>query len=196
MLAHCRAAAEREGLSPALYTQSLHEFDLPRRYRTVVACGVFGLGSSRAEDVEALRRIHDHLEPGGVLVLDAEAAWRFAEAEPSPAAPAEPLAERRRGADGSEYALRSRLVDVDHAAQRTTMALAAWMWRDGELVAEEEHLLTESFYEREELAALLERAGFVDVAVSGYHGGAPTSDDGMVVFCARRPSVIASERAG
>src|SRR5215213_10459605 len=46
MLAHCREAAEREGLSPNLYARAMHELDLPRRYRTVFVCGGFGLGSS------------------------------------------------------------------------------------------------------------------------------------------------------
>ena len=182
MLAHCRAAAERDGLSPRLYAQALHELDLPRRYRTIVACGVFGLGSTRAQDEEALGRLFEHLEPGGLLALDAEARWRFEEAEPSSGPPAEPPAERRRGADGAEYALASRCLDVDQEGRRTRLALRAWMWRDGQLAAEEEHVLTEAFYERQELVAMLERAGFVDVDVSD---GA----EEMLVYSARRPAV-------
>ena len=187
MLAACRAAAEREGLAPNLYAQAMHELDLPRRYATIVVCGGFGLGSTREQDVEALRRFHDHLVPGGLLALDAEPAWRFADAEPGAAARADPPDDRRRGSDGAEYALRGRLVDVDQEARQTTMALHAWMWRDGELVAEDEHLLTESFYERDELVALLDSAGLVDVEVrGGYHGGPPAPDDEMLVFLARR----------
>ncbi len=158
MLAHCRTAAEREGLSPNLYLQAIHELDLPRRYRTAFVCGGFGLGSSRDQDAEALRRLHGHLEPGGLLALDVEARWRYTESAPRPEQTLEPPSERRRGSDGAEYALRGRLVDVDQAARRTTMALHAWMWRDGSLVADEEYLLTESFYQRDELAALLERS--------------------------------------
>src|ERR687884_121833 len=37
MLALCRARAEREGLTPRLYRQALHELDLPRRYPGIVA---------------------------------------------------------------------------------------------------------------------------------------------------------------
>jgi SAM-dependent methyltransferase len=48
MVALCRERARREGLEPTLFVQPLHEFDPPRRYRTIVACGVFGLGSTRA----------------------------------------------------------------------------------------------------------------------------------------------------
>lgn len=196
MLAECRSALAREGLTADLYAQSMHELDLPRRYRTILVCGGFGLGSTREQDVEALRRFHDHLEPGGLLALDAEARWRFADARPKALPAAEPPAERRRGSDGADYALSSRLVDVDQSGRRTTMALAAWMWREGALVAKEEHLLTESYYERDELVSLLERAGFVDVDVrGGYHGGPPASDDDMIVFVARRSRGTSTSRA-
>jgi len=187
MLAHCRDAAEREGLSPNLYAQAMHELDLPRRYRTVFICGGFGLGSSRDQDVEALRRLYAHLEPGGLLVFDVEAR--------EPAAPElrrpwdEPRG-RRLGSDGAEYALQGRVADYDPVARRTTRELRAYMWRDGELVAEEEHVLTETFYPAAELVPMLERAGFVDVEVRGQHNDLPpTPEDDFLVFLARRPSV-------
>ena len=75
MIACCREAAEREGLTPNLYAQAMHELDLPRRYRTIFVCGGWGLGSSREQDAEALRRIFAHLEPGGLLVLDNEVPY-------------------------------------------------------------------------------------------------------------------------
>ena len=46
MLALCRERAEREGLSPDLYEQAMHELDLPRKYRTIYLCGGFGLGGT------------------------------------------------------------------------------------------------------------------------------------------------------
>src|SRR3954451_13469288 len=61
MIAYCRERAASEGLAPALYVEAMPELDLPRRYRTIVVCGAFGLGSDRARDSEALRRFHDHL---------------------------------------------------------------------------------------------------------------------------------------
>jgi SAM-dependent methyltransferase len=190
MLAHCRDAAEREGLSPNLYAQAMHELDLPRRYRTVFICGGFGLGSSRDQDVEALRRLYAHLEPGGLLVFDVEAR--------EPAAPElrrpwdEPRG-RRLGSDGAEYALQGRVADYDPVARRTTRELRAYMWRDGELVAEEEHRLTSTLYFRGELVLMLERAGFVDVEVRGqYNDAAPTPEDGFLVYIARRGERIAA----
>ena len=67
-----------------------------------------------------------------------------------------------------------------------TSAIQAWQWRDGELLAEEEHVLTESIYSRDELTTLLERAGFDDVEV---RDGESAWGHEMIVFLARRPVV-------
>jgi SAM-dependent methyltransferase len=83
MLALSRERAEREGLSPNLYEQAMHRLDLPRKYRTIIVCGSFGLGGNRDHDLEALRRLHAHLLPGGTLLLDNEVPyagprqWRY-----------------------------------------------------------------------------------------------------------------------
>jgi hypothetical protein len=62
------------------------------------------------------------------------------------------------------------------------------MWRDGELVAEDEHRLTLNLYFRNELELMLERTGFVDIAVRGdYKDEPPTRDSAFLVFIARKP---------
>jgi SAM-dependent methyltransferase len=175
MLAACRTAAEREGLSPTLYAQAMHELDLPRRYRTIFICGGFGLGSTRDQDVQALRRIHEHLEPGGLLVFDVEVPPSELD---EPGEWHEPRG-RRTASDGTEYALVSRLVGFEDA--RVTRELRAFMWCDGELLAQEQHTLTEQFYLPEELVTLIEGAGFVDVEVR-------EREDGFLVYLARRPA--------
>jgi hypothetical protein len=48
----------------------MSNMNLPRRYRTIYICGAFGLGSTRQEDRETMRRVFDHLEPGGGLCMD------------------------------------------------------------------------------------------------------------------------------
>ncbi|MBA2384747.1 MAG: methyltransferase domain-containing protein [Actinobacteria bacterium] len=195
MLALCREAAAREGLSASLYAQAMHELDLPRRYRTVFVCGGFGLGSSRKQDLEALRRLHDHLEPDGVLVLDNEVPyadgpqWQYWVKEKRaelPQPPREP-GQRRVGTDGAEYALCARVLDLDPLAQQVSWEMRAFMWREGELVAEEEHRLTTTLYFRDELVLMLERAGFVDVQVRGqYNDAEPPPADDFLVFIARK----------
>ena len=75
MIAACREKATREGLSPNLYVQPMHELDLPRRYRTIYVCGSFGLGSDRERDRQALERFGEYLEPEGTLLIDIEVPY-------------------------------------------------------------------------------------------------------------------------
>ena len=195
MVQHCRAKASAEGLSPVLFVQGMHEIDPPRTYRTVFVCGAFGLGSTRAQDVEALSRLHDALQPGGTLLLDIEVPyadtkqWRYWTSEGRRALPEElpPPRERRLASDGGEYTLRARVLDLDPLEQRVTLGMHAERWRDGELEAEEDRTLTINLYFRNELLLLLERAGFADVRIEGDHNDLPpTADDEFLVFVAKK----------
>ena len=196
MLALCREAAEREGLGATLYEQAMNELDLPRRYKTIVVCGGFGLGGSRSDDVEALRRLYAHLEPGGRLVLDNEVPyadarlWRRWPKGGRDDLPTDwpPSGGRRRGSDGAEYELRTRLVAFDPLDQHVTLETLGEMWRDGELVETGTHRLEMTLYFTNELRLLLEAAGFVDVALRrGYDDAPATPDDDFVVFIASKP---------
>jgi SAM-dependent methyltransferase len=197
MLELASERAVREGLAPpSLHAQPVHELDLPRRYRTIFICGGFGLGGNREHDIEGLRRIYEHLEPGGTLVVDNETPyaqrflWRYWLEEDRKELPRQYRAEgdRRTTADGSEIELRSRVLEVDPLAQRVVIEMRAGLWKSGELVAEEEHTIAMTLYFTHELVLLLERAGFVDVELrAGYEDRPPTGDDDFVVFVARRP---------
>jgi SAM-dependent methyltransferase len=195
MVALCRARAEREGFAPTLFVQPMHELDPPRRYRTIIVCGAVGLGSTRAQDQEAFRRFYEALEPGGLLVFDNEVPYssprrwpywlkeeRAGLPEPWP-----PPGERNRASDGSELELRVRVVDFDPLDQCAHLELRASEWRDGELVAEEEHSLDMRAFFKDELVLMLERAGFGEVAVRGGHTDEePSGDDEFLVFVARK----------
>ena len=191
MIELCR----REAPDATLFVQALHELDPPRRYRTIVACGVFGLGSTRAQDAEALRRLHDALEPGGLLLLDHEVPWANArrwtqwtraERERLP----EPWTgdgERRTAPDGAEYALAARALSIDPLDGSMVLEIRAKKWREGRLVATEERPISIRSYFKDELVLMLERAGFADVEVNGgYSGAEPSADDEFLVYLARR----------
>jgi SAM-dependent methyltransferase len=195
MVALCREKAEREGFSPSLYVQPMHALDLPRRYRAIYVCGAFGLGSTREQDLDALGRFREHLEPGGKLLVDTEvpyadsAHWKYWPKEERAALPrpAEPPRGRKLASDGSEYALRARPLAVDPLDQSMTLEMRVELWRDGALQAAEEHRLDVRSYFMHELRMLVERAGFEDVVVHGDHVEQdPTPDDEFVVIVARK----------
>jgi SAM-dependent methyltransferase len=194
MVALCRERASREGLEPTLLVQPLHELDPPRCYRTIVACGVLGLGSTRGQDEEALRRFHRALEPGGMLLLDNEVPYANARLwgkwvkdkrqglpDPWPESGA-----RKLTADGTEYELRSRTIAVDPLDQTFTMEIRAEKRRQGQLVESEDRTISMRTYFRDELLLLLERAGFREIEVrGGYDDGEPTADYEFLVYAAR-----------
>jgi SAM-dependent methyltransferase len=197
MIALCREAAEREGFSPTLIVQAMHELDPPRKYKTVFVCGGYGLGSTREQDLQALSRLHDALEPGGTLVLDNEVPyanarqwmlWPKGELRSELPRSWGEAGEPRRGSDGNDYALKSRMLSLDPLEQQAVLEMRAYMWRDGRLLAEEEHRITLNLYFRNELLLMLERAGFADVAVHGDHKDEePTPDHDFLVFVAKKP---------
>jgi hypothetical protein len=150
---------------------SLHELDPPRTYRTVICSGVFGLGSTRAQDEEAIARIHDALEPGGTLVLDnEEREWTWKPrgwgSEP----------ETRTTPSGIAISLWSRVDSVDdddHCVYMTIRAEAS----DGR---REEHGLSMRWWYRDEIVPLLVRSGFDRVEVK------PGVEERIVVYVASR----------
>jgi SAM-dependent methyltransferase len=197
MLGLAESAARRAGLTTTLTAQAAHELDLPRTYRTIFASGVFGIGGRRDRDRETLRRVHEHLEPGGAFIFDVEmpynertqegwARWLAGHRDDLPR-PWRKSGDRRRLADGDEIELINRLGALDPIGQVQRLEIRARLWHDGAIVAAEEDSLFECLYFAQEVVGMLEAGGFVDVAVEGRWTGEPVAaDDGTVVFVARR----------
>jgi SAM-dependent methyltransferase len=194
MIARCRERARSEGFDPSLFVQPLHELDPPRRYGSIVVCGAFGLGSTRTQDEQALRRLRERLEPGGTLLLDNEVPyantnmwprWTKPGRDELPSAWRPPEPEWRSAEDGSEYSLQGQVLSFDPLDQSTQLVLLAQKRVESEVVAVEEHRLSLRMYFRDELLMMFERAGFESVRVeAGYTGAEPTADDDFLVYIA------------
>lgn len=199
MLAQARTQAQARGLSPSLTAQAIHELDLPRRYRTIFMCDSFGIGGPRANDLEGLRRIFEHLEPGGELVFshelpygDEESEWlrwlpgRHGDPEHWP-----DTGDRRRAADGDELELLFRETSWDPLLQRSILEVRGRRWRDGELVEQDEHSIYLAAYFAQEIVTMLGVVGFTNIEIQGpYTGTRATANDTHVVFLARRPDAL------
>jgi|GEM_PF-289957 len=196
MLAHCREKAEREGFSPTLYAQAMHELHILRAYRTIFVCGSFGIGSTRQQDALALRRFYEHLTPGGVLLLDHRMAygggsWFWKDWLAENRRQLDPdfwtEGERERASDGSDFVMRFRLADIDPLEQVLTLQYWAQRWQGEELLGEEKRTLTSNIYFKNELVMLLKQAGFDEVTVQGdYTNVAATPEHDDLVFIARK----------
>ena len=195
MIEACRRKAAARGLDPVLRSYAMHEIEMGRTYRTIMVVGAFGLGSDRGRDEQALLRFHEHLEPGGRLVLDIELPyadenhWRYWIDERRDRLPEEfgDGGPRRRTSDGHELSLDSRLVRVDPLLQRVSMEIRARRWVGEEIDAEEFGRLDITYYFPEELRMMIERAGFEVEAIHGEHQPRdPLADDDFIVFVARR----------
>jgi SAM-dependent methyltransferase len=196
MLDLCRVQAESEALEVSLFAQPMHELDLPRRYRTIFMCGAFGLGGDRKQDRKCLQRCFDHLVPGGLLAFDVEVPYAHAERwtlwangkwrglpDPWPE-----QGDRRTTADGDELELRVRLLNIEPLEQTVTMAMRASRWRNGKLLAEEDHDLRETVYFKNEVMLMLELTGFEELGVyGGYQPAEPTGTEAMLTYIARKP---------
>lgn len=194
MLAYCQQTAEREGLSPRLYRQALHTLDLPRRYQTIVACGVFGIGVSRAQDFAALQRFYQHLVPGGVLLLENYLPYEDAKVWPLWRKDArthlpEPWPQEigKIPVEGREYELHYRLVAVDPLDQRTVGEMRTLLFKDQQLVADETRTLTSNLYFRNELRLLLAQAGFrIEAEKGDWTDADATADHDVIIYVARK----------
>lgn len=194
MLVYCQQTAEREGLSPRLYRQALHLLDLPRKYQTIVACGVFGIGGSREQDFTALQRFYDHLLPGGLLLIENYTAygekdhWRFWQKEARQHLP-EPWPKNigKIPGDGHEYETHYRLVAVDPLAQQTTGEMRMLLFKDRQVVADDTLTLTSNYYFYHEMRMLLEQAGFtVEAAKGDWTDSDVNSETDAIIYFARK----------
>jgi SAM-dependent methyltransferase len=195
MLAECRARATQEGLAPQLYQQAMHALDLPRRYKTIYACGVIGLGGERQLTRQAMQRCYEHLRPEGTFAFDFTPRWNDPPAylsrlpENRHALPEEwhETSERERLPDGTELEITARTVSVNPLEEIQTRQLRARLWRDGELLEEQVHTQNYEEYGMHELILILERAGFNEIKITGnYSDESATADHTALVFIARK----------
>ena len=189
MLALCRERAATRGLQPVLHQQLLQTLDLPRRYRTMfVSCGTLHLVVDHAEVVDALRRLHDHLLPGGAAVLTAFAPWVYIRAEGPFGKDWHPRASRTLP-DGTDLVKEGMLLGVNKTEQTAEYAVRYRRLR-GETVLDEQICQTPlRWYYKHELSMMLEQVGLQVTSITGNYTDEPVTDDhNVTVWVAIRPT--------
>jgi SAM-dependent methyltransferase len=196
MIEHCRERLARDGLQAELYVQAMDQLDLPRRYRTAVICGSFGIGGTRADDLSGLRRIHQHLEVGGLLAFDTyipnvgSTAWQSWLPENRPHLPSEwpERGDRKTCADGTKLELKTRLLDFDPLDQTIRREIRVEHWQGDELIASEDGSIPINIYFKREIELMLQTTGFDEIRVKAglTEEDARPWQDVHLMFVARR----------
>ncbi|MGI9601375.1 MAG: hypothetical protein ACR2QE_05800, partial [Acidimicrobiales bacterium] len=168
---------------------------LPRRYRTIIVAGAFGVGSDRAEDLEGLRRLYTHLEPGGLLVIDhhlpnlADAnTWNDWIEEPDLPRTVSDQRMRRTAADGTDLELHTRLMRFDPLEQTAVVEMEIVHSSGDEVLASERHRVDLGLYFKSEIELMLRHVGFSDIEVTAFgEDRAPDPwNDARIAIQARR----------
>ncbi|RJE86280.1 class I SAM-dependent methyltransferase [Paenibacillus sp. 1011MAR3C5] len=183
MLASCRRRFEERGLVANLYEADLQELSLPERYEAIIIpAGSFLLIEKREESIQVLKRLYEHLEPGGRLILDLflpDANFEIGKVGPT---------STFHLPNGDSITLEEKLVEADLLHQYKVSHLRYEKWRDGALIQTELQRFGLRWYGIEEFKLVLESIGFSNVVISAdfEYGKAPAHASQTYVFEATR----------
>jgi SAM-dependent methyltransferase len=179
MLESCRQHCNEFELKPKLYESNLQDLSLPNKYEAIIIPGgSFLLIEKREESIKALKRLYEHLEPGGKLILDLFLPDINFEVGKILRTSTFPLP------NGDTITLEDKLVEVDFFNQYKVSHLKYEKWRKGNLIQTELQHFALRWYGVEEFKLVLESIGFSKVIVSdGFnYGNQPTSSTQKFVY--------------
>ena len=178
MIRLCRARLSSRSLDTDLTVASTHELDLYQSYPTAISCGVFGVGTTREEDLEGLRRIRKHLTPGGSLIFDVylpgenSKDWLIWSKGRRPTLPSRwSKPDTRKASDGDELVLQTRTIEFDPMEQYSVREIRIKQYSDQELVNCHQYRLRLNAYFKNEIQLMLKTAGYSRVEMLGGLGG-------------------------
>lgn len=181
MIEYCQQECLKRRLPTPLTCQTFDNFHYEQRFAAIILpAGSFQLITDTTSAMTVLKRFHDHLLPGGRLILDID--------------PIESIMEDSGSArswvvkENELLTLISQRAEIDHIRQTTLSHLRYEHWRDGALLGTELDLFHLRWWGVAELAFALREAGFVDVVASGdyQHGRPPRQGDQIISFEATR----------
>lgn len=160
MLDRCRARAAEAGFAPDLSRQRYEDFAYDRRFGAIlIPVGSFTLIDDFAVAMDVLRRFRDHLEPGGVLVIDLQ-GLNFLTSQ---------AVDRRRwiAPNGDLLTCQGVRTATDLMRQRAENTYRYERWRDHILVESQIDVMAQRYWGLDEFRLALEAAVFSGVTVCG-----------------------------
>ena len=171
MIDYCQAKIDSKNLKTKLHVSPTHELDLGSEYKTIISCGVFGVGTTREEDLESLKRLKKHLILGGKLVFDFylpgrdSNKWEWSE-EHKPNLPSKwSKSDRRDLLDGTSLSLQTRILEFNPIDQYYIREILAEQHKDKVLVGTEQRQIRLNIYLKDEVELMLQSVGFSEVKI-------------------------------
>lgn len=166
MLAVCRRHCAARGIDPPLADMTFETFAYDRKFAAIVVpAGTFSFLPRAELAVEVLRKFHDHLEPGGLVMIDIQApgaSWLEQQGLRTWSMP-----------NGDLLRLDSRIAETDPIHQSAVVHMVYERWRAGRLVESELEIMTGRTWGVSEFELALKAAGFTDVQVFGNYARRP-----------------------
>ena len=181
MLDRCRALCAARGFAPDLSRQRFEDFHYDQAFEAIlIPAGSFTLIDRFETAIAVLRRFHDHLSPGGSLVIDNQSLSMLSL-----------NGEDRRqwtADNGDLLTLEGLRTKIDWVQQRTESRLRYERWRDNRLVETQLEPMVQRYWGLEEFTLALTSTGFTEIRVTGnYDRGRPVrANDCTLTFEALR----------
>jgi len=171
MIDYCQAKLDSKNLKTKLYVTPTHELDLDCEFKTIISCGVFGIGTTREEDLEGLKRLKKHLISGGKFVFDFylpsknSNSWKWSE-EHQPNLPSKwSKPDRRDLPDGTSLSLKTRILEFNPIDQYYIREILAEQYEDKVLAGKEQRQIRLNIYLKDEVELMLQSVGFSEVKI-------------------------------
>jgi ubiquinone/menaquinone biosynthesis C-methylase UbiE len=185
MLAICQRKAADLRLKPRLYEQYVEKLEIPRKYQTILIPSSSLQLIIEPEAVEqALKRLHNHLLPGGVVVASIMTLWKDGE-------PLESEGEKTavREEDGARFrrVVHSRFdptIECEHTEDLYQKIVG------DKVIAEELHQRSPATrsYSQSQIKELFERVGFQNIQLfSEFTFDAVKPEDSLFTIIGQKP---------
>ena len=159
MLARCVSRSKQFGLIPSLYQQYLDQLDLPYKYQTIIiAVGSFQLIHDYQLALKTLIKIREHMLPDGDLLFSLF----------DPQVSSEAWSKRIVRLNSSTILNLTTRRDIDRERKIADAYCAYELVINGQVVQQEQELVTVTWYDQLNLIKLLELAGFKLVKMYDY----------------------------
>ena len=175
MLNSCRVRCEERNLETNLYEGDLRSFNLETKYEAIVVpTGSFCLIDKLADAKKGLANFHEHLVPGGRIIIDLllPSDWKTGEITTS----------SFQLSSDEGITLESKSIEINWIDQTTLSYLKYEKWNKGKLVDTELQEFAMRWYGVEEFKLILESTGFSDISCSADYTYQQEPSKGNQVF--------------